>query len=145
MTYLTWYGTNSIKITNNNKSILIDPFIRYNKKNDEQFINNFYNVKNIFIAHGQIDHTLDLDKLYKNKNVKIHVTNCVYKRLSKLLDNDKLVKVNYNDNFKIDNFDIKVLKSKHIKFDFKLGITTLFNKRMIKYFKNFCYLAYNHL
>ena len=144
MTYFTWYGTNSIKLTYNDKSILIDPFIRYNKKNDKDFINNFYDIKNIFITHGHIDHTLDLPYLYKNKDVKIHGTNCVYKRLNKLINKDKLIKIKHNDNFKYDVFNITVLKSKHIKFDIKLGINTLFNKRIIKYFKNFCYLSYNH-
>ncbi len=144
MKYLTWYGTNSIKINNSNKSILIDPFVRYDKKYDNKYIDNFRSTKHIFITHGHIDHTLDLPMLYKNKNVKIYVTNCVYKRLSKLIDSRKLVKVNYNDNYKIDDFNITILKSKHIKFDIKLGINTLFNKRIIKYFKNFCYLSYNH-
>ena len=33
--------------------------------------------------------------------------------------NKELVKINYNDTINIDKFNIKVYKSKHIKFDFK--------------------------
>ena len=45
MISLIWFGTNSIKITSNKESILFDPFIRFDKRNDKSFINNFKNTK----------------------------------------------------------------------------------------------------
>ena len=54
MTTITWYGTFSLKLRNNNDTILFDPFIRFDKRLDKNFKNNFYNVKNIFITHGRI-------------------------------------------------------------------------------------------
>ena len=142
---LTWYGTYSIKLEYGKNKILFDPFIRYDKKGDDDFKKNFYGVNNIFITHGHIDHTMDLVKLYNDKNVKIHVTNSPYKRLLKDgLSKNKLRKINYNDNIKIDNINVKVIKGKHIKFDLKLILNTLFNKNVIKYFKNLCILAKNN-
>lgn len=129
-----WYGTNSIKLIYNNNSILFDPFIRYEKRNDSNFYKNFYDTKNIFITHGHIDHTMDLNILYKNKNVKIYTTKSPYKKLLKDKFNiSNLVMIKHNDSFNNGSFNIKVLKSKHIKFDIKSIINTIFSKDVIKY------------
>ncbi len=134
MLKLIWYGTNSVKLIYNNNSILFDPFIRYEKRNDSNFYKNFYDTKNIFITHGHIDHTMDLDMLYSDKNVKIHTTKSPYKRLLKdKFTKSNLVMIKHDDSFNVGSFNVKVLKSKHIKFDLKLIINTLFSKDVIKY------------
>lgn len=143
MISITWFGTATILIKSNDKNILFDPFIRYSKLNDIEYINRLSNFKNILITHGHIDHTLHLEKLYKNKCAKIYCTNSPYNRLHKKMNN--LVKIKYNDSIKIDNFNIKVLPGKHIKFDLKLIFKTLFNKNIIKYFSNLVYLSFNHI
>lgn len=146
MTTITWYGTFSLKLKNKDDVILFDPFIRFDKRYDDNFKNIFFGIKNIFITHGHIDHTVDLVSLYKNKNVVIHTTNCPYNRLLKDgLSKDKLVKINYNDKFKVGKIDIKVIKGKHIKFDYKLVLDTLFNKNVIKYHNNLPIIIKNHL
>lgn len=141
--YLTWYGTNTLKFENDNTCILIDPFIRYDKRNDKEFINNF-DVKHILITHGHVDHTVDLPFFYKDKKVKIYCTNAPYNRLKELIDEEKLVKIKPEDKIKINNMYIKVLKSKHIKFDFKLCLSTLLHLRIIKYHKNLSRIVSNH-
>ena len=146
MTTITWYGTFSLKLRNDNDTILFDPFIRFDKRLDKNFKNNFYNVKDIFITHGHIDHTMDLVDLYKDKDVLIHTTICPYNRLlSDGISKDKLVKINYNDKFKVGKIDIKVIKGRHIKFDYKLVLDTLFNKNVIKYHSNLPIIIKNHL
>lgn len=145
MISITWYGTFSFKLESKNK-ILFDPFIRYSKRKDKIFKNNFLDVKDIFITHGHLDHTMDLVKLYKNENVKIYTTLTPYNRLlNDGIKKDNLIKLNYNDNYRIDDIDITVLQGKHIKFDFKLILMTIFNKNLIKYFKNLFPLIKAHL
>lgn len=143
--YFKWCGTNSIIIYDDKKSIIVDPFIRYDKRFDDSYIKELSQEKNILITHGHVDHVLYLPYLYKNKKCKIYCMNSVYKRLLKRnIDEKNLVKINYDDNFKIDDFNVDVLKSKHIKFDFKLIINTLFSYDVIKYFKNLIFISYNH-
>ena len=145
MIKLTWYGTFSIKLKTNKSKILIDPFIRYEKRYDEDFKDNFYNVKDIFITHGHLDHTMDLYTLYKDKNVIIHTTNTVYNRLIKEGFNaNNLYKINYDDEFNIGDINIKVIHGKHIKFDLKLILKTIFNKNIITYHKNLIPLIKAH-
>ena len=145
MINLTWYGTNSIKITSNEESILFDPFIRFDKRNDKKIINNYKNVKNIFITHGHLDHTMDLKKIYKDENVKIHCTKTPYNKLKKEINVNNLTIIKPNDSFNIKDIKIKVYKGKHIKFDLKLIIKTLINKNIIKYYKNIPLLIKNHI
>ena len=142
----TWYGTNSFKLYDENNSILIDPFIRYDKRKDIKYYQIFTKEKNILITHGHIDHILDIPSLYKDRKCNIYCLKTIYKRLSKRgISKDNLNEIHYNDYFNIKDFNITVYKSKHIKFDLKLIIDTTFNKRTIKYFKNLLYLGYNHI
>ena len=137
MIKLTWYGTYSIKLSCDDDKILFDPFIRYEKRNNTCFKENFLNTKNIFITHGHMDHTMDLYNLYKNKDVLIHTTKSVYERLIKEgFPTKKLHKLNYNETYNIGKINIEVLHGKHIRFDFKTVVKTIFNKNMIKYFRN---------
>ena len=145
MISLIWFGTNSIKITSNKESILFDPFIRFDKRNDKSFINNFKNTKNIFITHGHMDHSMDLSTIYKNENVKIHCTKSPYNRLKNEISINNLKLIKPGDVFNLDDIKIKVYKGKHIKFDLKLIIETLFNKNVIKYRKNLPILIKNHI
>lgn len=140
---LIWYGTNSIKIIDENNKIIIDPFIRYEKRNDLLF-QKFLIEKNVFITHGHIDHTLDIPNLYKNKNSNIYCTKSPYNRLTKYLKKDYLHLIKPNDIIKLNNFDIKIYEGKHIKFDLKLIIKTIFSKDMFYYRNNLIYLIKNH-
>lgn len=145
MLSVKWYGTMSLEIKYNNQSLIIDPFIRYNKRNDKAFISNMSKYKNIIITHGHIDHTVDLPNLYKNKKCKIYCTKCVCKRLIKNnLTKHQLVEIKPNDSFKINNFNIKVYKSKHINFDLILVLKTVFSKDIFKYFKNLLFIIKNN-
>ena len=146
MVSITWYGTFSLKLENNNEKILIDPFIRYNKRKDKSFKNNFLDTKDIFITHGHLDHTMDLPMLYKNEDVKIYTTKTPYNRLiNDGIKKDKLVNIKYGDKINIGNINITVLHGKHIKFDAKLVLKTIFNKNMFKYSKNLPKLIKAHL
>ena len=142
----TWYGTNSFKLYDENNSILIDPFIRYDKRKDIKYSEIFTKEENILITHGHIDHILDIPSLYKDRICNIYCLKTIYKRLNKRgICKDNLKEIHYNDCFNIKDFNITVYKSKHIKFDLKLIINTTLNKRTIKYFKNLLYLGYNHI
>ena len=146
MIKLTWYGTFTIKLETNKQKVLFDPFIRYDKRNDQNFNNNFYNIKNIFITHGHLDHTMDLLSLYSGHNVLIHTTKTVYERLIKDgLSINKLYKINYDDEYILDDINIKVIHGKHIKFDIKLILKTIFNKNIIIYHKNLIPLIKAHI
>ena len=141
-----WYGTNSFKIYDNDNSILFDPFIRFSKIKDKSFYKNFTDEKNIFITHGHIDHILNIPKLYKNKNCKIYALKNIYKRLLKRgIKKNQLVHIDYNETINLGKFKIVTYKSKHIKFDLKLILSTTFNINTIKYFKRALYLGYNHI
>ena len=108
MISLIWFGTNSIKIISNKESILFDPFIRFDKRNDKSFINNFKNIKNIFITHGHMDHSMDLSTIYKNENVKIHCTKSPYNRLKNEISINNLNLIKPGDVFNLDDIKIKV-------------------------------------
>lgn len=145
MINITWFGTASFKIEYKGASIIFDPFIRVDKINDKQFLNNFY-CENIFITHGHIDHTLDLPTIYSDRKVLIYVTNSPYQRLLKEgFSKTNLVKIEPGNNFKVGDITIKVLKGKHIKFNISLVFKTLFNKNVIKYSKYLPHLILGHL
>lgn len=146
MSSLEWYGTFSFKLSCGKDNILIDPFVRYDKMDDSLFRDKYYNVDNVLITHGHIDHTLDLVDLYENRDVMIHLTKSPYRRLLKEgIADSKLKIVKPNDIIDIGNIKINVLAGKHIRFNIGLILKTLFNKRIIKYRKNLYRLIRGHL
>lgn len=134
MVSFVWYGTNSIKLSCNGNSIIFDPFIRYDKKKDKKFVNNLI-CNDVFLTHNHIDHASDIKNIYKNNESNIYCTSTPYLYfLKKNVKNIKLI--SYGDWIKLNNFKVKVYKSKHIKFDLRIIFKTMFNIRIIKYFNN---------
>lgn len=145
MLKITWFGTATIKFDDKKNSLIFDPFIRIDKRNNDYFIKKMSKVKNIFITHGHIDHTMDLPIIFQDKVCNIHCTLSPYRRLIKEgINKNNLKLIKPTDNIKIGDFDITVLKGKHIRFNLGLIIKTIFNKNIIKYSSNLLILIKAH-
>ncbi len=134
---ITWYGTASIKITQGKTAILFDPFFSFNPAIHAANIEDFIGVSAIFITHGHFDHIMHLPEIMRYNRCEIYCGPTVSTTLQKLgIPPKNIHSIAHSDAFKIGPLAIQVYKSRHIQFDVRLILQTIFNPRMISKFKN---------
>lgn len=136
---IIWYGTATVLLNSNGKSILFDPFTGLEGAENKTDINKFFKKENIFITHGHFDHLSDIKEIIENGEATVYCGEVPYKILEKRkADLDKIVVINPHDNFNFDDIKIKVIKSTHNKTDMLLVLKHLADFfRNMKYLRNF--------
>lgn len=118
---IVWYGTASVGINDGKTKIIIDPFVRRNKKLKPAItFNDFTHFDAVLVTHGHFDHIYDIPELMQiDKRVPVYCTKTPARTLKKKGADEKRIHIiNAGDTFEIGTFKITAYQSKHIKFDF---------------------------
>lgn len=115
-------SANQYIITNDEKSIIVDPCITYNET-----LKHSAKIEAIFITHGHCDHILELSS-YLNKNIKIYMHKKAYEKLissykncstmcgfdlvlnPNILDSENIIYVS-NDEFELIGKKVKTIEN----------------------------------
>ncbi|MHB8918560.1 MAG: MBL fold metallo-hydrolase [Desulfocucumaceae bacterium] len=134
---IKWFGTAAISISEDNETILFDPFISMNSGLKSFSAGDFASAGSILITHGHFDHLKDVPGVIEKGGARVYcskLTASILKRDG--VDAERIVTVSPGDLFKIGLFSVRVMKGKHIVFDRKLLFRTFINPRMLFYFGN---------
>lgn len=115
-----WHGTATIEITDGDKRILFDPFVRQNRHLKSTPLEGFCGADAVFITHGHFDHLFDTPALTRaDKNVTVYCTKTPAGTLGKKgVPTDRVSVIRPGDKISIGDFNITVYQGKHVVFDF---------------------------
>ncbi len=134
---LQWYGTATIFFQEDDTTVLFDPYISLNEKVRAYNHELAAEIKHILITHGHFDHLVDVPELLKDKEKTVHCSKTAAETLLKEGVNSHQINIIApEDSLEIGPFHIRVLSGEHINFDFKLIMSTLFNRRLLQYKHN---------
>ena len=126
---ITWYGTATIAVEDENTKIIFDPFVRQNKKLRSTPVEGFTGFDAIFITHGHFDHLFSIpDIMNADRNVPVYCTKTPAATLCKHkvnMDNVKVIE--HGDTLQIGEFKITAYRAKHIVFDAKYILSVFMN------------------
>lgn len=135
---ISWYGTAAICLSHAGHKLLLDPFVSMNKKIPSASLQELAQMGDIFITHGHFDHTVCVPEVAALGNSKVHCSAETAQQLLKRgVTAERLVIIGPGDIITNGPFTIRVLKGAHIKFDLELVLQTLFNRRLVKYYREF--------
>lgn len=135
---IQWLGTASIKISAGGNSLYFDPFISMNTQQQYASIDDYADATDIFVTHGHFDHIYNIPQIWKISKCTIYCGIQVARVLLKQgISPDYIRIIDHGQVLSIPPFVIKIYKSEHIRFDIPLVARTLFNKRIVEYFKHF--------
>lgn len=134
---ITWFTTASILIETEKEKLLFDPFIPLEGAENKVAVSDYGSGNKIFITHGHIDHLGSINQIIEEGNNHIFCTSTPANYLRTHMLNEKTVTViKEGDLYNFQDAAVKVHRGKHIEYDRKLVRSTLFNPRIIKYWKN---------
>ncbi len=129
---ITWYGTASISIHNNNDSILFDPFTMMNENLPSPSIDQFALFDNIFITHSHFDHIIDVPRILNSGNATVYCSRDSANLLIKDgVDQRRIALIAPGAIIKKGSMEISVFRGRHIQFDLKIILKTLLNRRTL--------------
>ena len=140
---LRWYGTATIQIEHEGTQLLFDPFLSLNDKAFRPNIGDLAAVGNILITHGHLDHAADVPAILKHGDgtAVVHCTKKPYEALaSKGVGEKSLRMVAPGDVLRFGPFEVRVLKGKHIAYDWWLLARRLLSPRNLVYMSNLRYM-----
>lgn len=134
---IKWYGTAAVSLTSERRSILFDPFLSLNKRLSRFSAGELAEAGEILITHGHFDHLIDVPKVMAAGNAPVYCSDgAASSLLREKVSRDRIAVVRPGDSFRLGPFKVTVFKGRHIKFDGRLIIKTLFNRRVLTYAKN---------
>jgi L-ascorbate metabolism protein UlaG (beta-lactamase superfamily) len=135
---IRWFGTAAISYTQDDKTIIFDPFCGRNKKLGCFSPRELAAQGDIFITHGHFDHLADVPEILARNTATVYCSQPEAESLIKFgVAPERIVAVSPGQNLSLGPFSIRVLKGKHIIFDRKLVLQTFLSWRAIRYFTNF--------
>lgn len=139
---ITWFGTASLLIENNNDRILIDPFFPLKGATNHPTLASFSEEESILITHGHVDHLQSVPFIMEQSDATVYCSELPANTLEDLdADGSRIVVVKPQDRLLFGSVKVTVLKGKHIEFDKALVKKTLINPRVIRYFRNLLFLG----
>lgn len=132
---LRWFGTAAISYTQNDQSIIFDPFCGWNKKLECFTHQELATQGDIFITHGHFDHLADVPLILAQNKAVVHCSQPTADLLiSQGVPHERVKVVRPGQILTAGHFNIHVYQGKHINFDRKLILRTFFNLRLLRYF-----------
>lgn len=135
---ISWYGTAAVCISHAGYKLLFDPFVSMNKEIPYASVQELAQMGDIFITHGHFDHTISVPEVAALGNSKVHCSAETARQLVKAgVPAEQVVTISPGDIISNGPFTIRVFRGEHIKFDPKLVFQTLFNRRLVNYYREF--------
>ena len=136
---IKWLLTAGFEINTPNHKVFIDPYISRPKNAIPQLqhttIANIKEGEAIFLSHGHFDHAFDLPQIVDGTDIKIY---CSIPTSKALVNKRGVAKKNVHavkagDVFDFSpDFSVKVIKSKHIRFNISLILKKIFSGDIFK-------------
>ena len=134
---LKWYGTATLVFSSEGKTVLFDPFLPMNPALPRPDLAELAAYGDIFITHGHFDHLIDVPKIVAAGGGPIFCSEKAAETLTRDgVKDENIVVIKPGEQFERGPFKITVFRSKHIRFDLKLILQTLFNRRVVSYRSN---------
>lgn len=132
-----WYGTATIAFSVKGKTILFDPYFPMNPDLPKPNLLELAACGDIFITHGHFDHLIDVPKVVAAGGGPVFCSETAAETLLREGVKEKDIRViKPGDEVERGPFKVTVFKGKHIRFDLKLILQTLFNRRVALYRHN---------
>ena len=134
---MRWYGTASVSIETESASVLFDPYLPLRGSKVKTRLKDYAGFKTIVITHAHLDHIGSIAELFEAEEREIYGTQAVHDALTKLGIPEKNIHViKPGDELCFGDIKIKAYQGRHIKFDRKLLLKTIFSFRHFKYIFN---------
>ncbi len=144
---LTWLGTAGFEIITNDAAFYTDPYLTRNpnaRPVQPKTVSDIIPDSPIFISHGHFDHLMDIPDIANASAAPVYCSQTAAQHLlTQKLDNRRIQAVEKDrERFVFDHFTAQALFSRHVRFDFKLVVSTLLkiNARffsILPYFRQF--------
>ena len=135
---MRWFGTAAISYTQDSQTIIFDPFCGRNKKLGCFSPQELATQGNIFITHGHFDHIADVPLILAENEAVVYCSQPTADTLiSQGVPSERVKVVRPGQSLIVGHFNIHVFQGKHINFDSKLILRTIFNLRFLRYFTSF--------
>jgi L-ascorbate metabolism protein UlaG (beta-lactamase superfamily) len=135
---IIWFGTATISIQHEERSILFDPFLPMNDLLPLPSIGELAALGDIFITHGHFDHLMYVAQVVKSGSSRVYCSEtAAAKLLSEGLPQNRIITTMPGDSINNGPFIIKVFRGAHIRFDLPLITKTLFSRRTCAQFRQF--------
>lgn len=134
---IRWYGTASVSIETENIAVLFDPYVPLRGSKVKTKLKDYAGFKTVVITHAHLDHIGSIPQLFAAEEREIYGTQAVHDALVKLGIPEKNIHViKPDDELCFGDIKIKAYQGRHIKFDRKLLLKTIFSFRHIRYIFN---------
>lgn len=116
---VTWFGTASIALESGGTRLLLDPFLRRNKKLPPLKTEDFCGFDAILITHGHFDHLMDVPQIMKaDADVPVYCTKTPRESLLKRgVPGRRIHTVDCGETFAVGNFSVRVFRGRHVDFN----------------------------
>ena len=124
---ITWFGTASLAIEDENTRLLLDPFTKMNKKLPRARIADFTGYDYLLLTHGHFDHLADVPAVMAaDERVPVYCTQTPKETLISLgAEAGRIRCIAPGDAFGLGSFHVTVLRGRHIDFDMKYILSIL--------------------
>jgi L-ascorbate metabolism protein UlaG (beta-lactamase superfamily) len=134
---IKWYGTATLSFETEGKTILFDPFFPMNPDLPTPDMKELAACGDIFITHGHFDHLIDVPQVIASGGGPVFCSTEAAKTLIREgVAQSSINVIGHGDQIERGPFKITAFRGKHIRFDLKLILQTLFNRRVIAYRRN---------
>lgn len=142
---ISWYGTASVLLQSGKDAVLFDPFFSLNPALPQTDSAIFTSPPHIFITHAHIDHLLYIKSILDKGSGRVHCTAAAQQVLLKQgADADRIDVIEPGARIRVGGLSIAVYKGRHIRFDTKLVLSTMFNRRIRRFRSNRKYIVRNN-
>ncbi len=133
---IKWYGTATLVFSSEGRSLLFDPFLPMNPALPRPDLLELAAYEDVFITHGHFDHLIDVPKIVAGGG-SVFCSEIAAKTLTRDgVKKENIVVIKPGEQLERGPFKITVFRGKHIRFDLKLILKTVFNRRVINHRSN---------
>ena len=118
---ITWFGAASLRLSFEEKSVLIDPFfpLSLNGFEREALLKTYRKEKHILFTHNHFDHVGNAAEIAQNNPCALYATKSVVRSLGKKgLSPDRFSCVRAGEQRHIEHFSVRFSQGRHVRFGF---------------------------